>query len=148
MTTVLLRDLGIEPAYPQAQIINTVAMEMLVVALVVEFFLALRATLSVDKPSRLQHLFEMAQDFVGEQAHGVIGHDYQRYVPYAMAVGLFILFSNLLGLIPAFASPTASLSIPLACAIFTFLYYQFQWIRHHKFHYYKQFVGPVWPLAP
>src|SRR5260370_3292453 len=90
----------------------------------------------------------MAQDFVGEQAHGVIGQDYQRYVPYAMAVGLFILFSNLLGLIPGFESPTASVSIPLGCAIVTFLYYQFQGIRHHKFHYYKQFVGPVWALAP
>ncbi len=148
MTTSLLRHLGIEPAYPQAPINNTVAMEMFVVALLLAFFLALRATLSVDKPSRLQHLFEMAQDFVAEQAHGVIGHDYQRYVPYAMAVGLFILFSNLLGLIPGFESPTASVSIPLGCAIVTFLYYQFQGIRHHKFRYYKQFVGPVWALAP
>src|SRR5260370_18938610 len=148
MTTSLLRHLGIEPAYPQAPINNTVAMEMLVVALLLAFFLALRATLSVDKPSRLQHLFEMAQDFVAEQAHGGIVHDYQRYVPYAMAVGLFILFSNLLGLIPRLESPNSSVSIPLGCAIVTFLYYQFQGIRHHKFHYYKQFVGPVWALAP
>src|SRR5260370_32406460 len=110
---------------------------MLVVALLLAFFLAPRATLSVDKPSRLQHLFEMAQDFVGEQAHGVIGHDYQRYVPYAMAVELFSLFSNLLVLILVFESPTARVSIPLGCAIVTFLSYQFQGILHHLFHYYN-----------
>src|SRR5260370_35769815 len=121
---------------------------MLVVALLLAFFLAPRATLSVDTPSRVQDLFEKAEDFVGEEANGVIGHDYQRYVPYAMEVGLFILSSNLLGLIPGFESPTASVSIPLGCAIVTFLYYQFQGIRHHKFRYYKQFVGPVWALAP
>lgn len=147
MTTSLLRHLGIEPAYPQAPINNPVAMEMLVVALLIAFFLAVRATLSVDKPRGLQHLAEIAQEFVGEQAHAVIGHDYQRYVPYAMALGFFILFCNLLGLIPGFESPTASPSIPLGCALVTFVYYHFHGIRHHKFHYYKQFVGPVWPIA-
>src|SRR5260370_39000177 len=90
MTTSLLRHLGIEPAYPQAPINNTVAMEMLVVALLLAFFLALRATLSVDKPSRLQHLFEMAHYFAGDQAHGLIGYDYHRDVPHRMPVAHLI----------------------------------------------------------
>lgn len=148
MITSLLRHLGIQPAYPAAPISNTVAMELLVIALLLAFFIAVRATLSVERPSGLQHLVEIAQDFVGEQAHAVIGHDYQRYVPYAMAVGYFILFSNLLGLIPSFESPTARPSVPLGCALVTFFYYHFQGIRHHKWHYYKQFVGPVWAMAP
>jgi|SRR5215475_2794005 len=147
MTTSFLRHLGIQPAFPDAPISNAVAMELLVLALLMIFFVAIRATLSVDKPSRLQHLAEMAQEFVGEQAHSVIGHDYQRYVPYAMAVGLFILFSNLLGLVPSLESPTVSPVVPLGCALVTFVYYHIQGIRHHKLHYYKQFVGPIWPLA-
>jgi F-type H+-transporting ATPase subunit a len=148
MTTSWLRHLGIRPAFPDAPISNAVAMELLVVALLIVFFLAVRATLSVDKPRGLQHLVEMTQDFVGEQAHSVIGHDYQRYVPYAMAVGFFILLSNVLGLVPSFESPTVSPTVPLGCALVTFVYYQFEGIRHHRWHYYKQFVGPVWVLAP
>lgn len=144
----LLHLLHIQPAYPQAPITNAVAMELLVVVLLLAFFLAIKASLSVEKPSALQHLAEVAQDFVSEQAHAVIGHGYERYVPYAMAVGFFILFSNLLGLIPSFESPTASPGIPLGCALVTFFYYQFHGIRHHKLHYYKQFVGPVWWMAP
>src|SRR5262252_8665853 len=148
MTTSFLRHLGIQPAFPDAPISNAVAMELLVVALLIVFFLAVRATLSVDKPRGLQHLVEMTQEFVGEQAHSVIGHDYQRYVPYAMAVGYFILIGNLLGLIPTLESPTASPSVPLGCALVTFAYYHYHGIRQQGWHYVKQFVGPVPAMAP
>ncbi len=145
--TFLLRHLGIEPAYPAAPITNTVAMEILVVSLLIAFFLAVRATLSVESPGGLQHIVEMAQEFVSDQAHGVIGHGYQRYVPYAMAVGFFILLSNLIGLVPGFESPTASPTVPLGCALVTFFYYHFHGIRQQGWHYIKQFLGPVWYLA-
>ena len=147
-TTSLLRHLHIEPAHASAPITNAVAMELVVIALVIAFFIAVRSSLSVEKPSRVQHLAEIAQEFVGDQAQAVIGHDYQQYVPYAMAVGYFILFSNLLGLIPGFESPTAAATIPLGCALVTFFYYHYHGIRQHKLDYYKQFVGPVWALAP
>jgi F-type H+-transporting ATPase subunit a len=146
--TFLLRHVGLEPSYPAAPITNTVAMEILVVLILLAVFMAVRATLSVESPGGLQHIMEMAQEFVGEQAHGVIGHGYERYVPYAMAVGFFILLCNVIGLVPGFESPTASPSVPLGCAIVTFVYYHFHGIRHHGWHYIKQFLGPVWPLAP
>jgi F-type H+-transporting ATPase subunit a len=146
--TFLLRHLGLQPSYPAAPITNTVAMEILVVLILIAVFIAVRATLSVESPGGLQHIMEMAQEFVGEQAHAVIGHDYERYVPYAMAVGFFILLSNVIGLVPGFESPTASPSVPLGCAIVTFVYYHFHGIRHHGWHYIKQFLGPVWLLAP
>jgi F-type H+-transporting ATPase subunit a len=146
--TSLLRSLGIEPAHPAAPINNTVAMEVLVVVLLIAFFVIVRVRMSVDRPRGLQHIVEVLQEFVGEQAHGVIGHGYERYVPYAMALGYFILLSNLLGLVPGFESPTASPVVPLGCAVVTFFYYHFHGIRHHGGHYYKQFIGPVWALAP
>src|SRR5262249_35766129 len=122
LTTALLHHLGINPTYPLAPIPNFVAMEILVVLILLAFFIAVRASLSVEKPGGLQHLAEMAQEFVGEQAHAAIGHSYQRYVPYAISVGFFILIGNLLGLVPGFESPTASPSVPLGCALVTFAY--------------------------
>jgi len=143
----LLHALGIQPAYPRAPISNAAAMEALVVLLLLAFFLFVRARMSVDKPGGMQHIVETVEEFVAEQAHGVIGHGYERYVPYALAVGYFILLSNLLGLIPGFESPTASPAVPLGCALVTFIYYHFHGIRTHRAHYIKQFLGPKWWLA-
>jgi F-type H+-transporting ATPase subunit a len=148
MTTSLLRHLGIQPVYPDAPITNPVAMETLVVLLLLVFFLAVRASFSVEKPGGLQHLMEAVQEFVAEQAHGVMGHGYERYIPYAITILFFILLSNLLGLVPGFESPTASPAVPLGCALLTFVYYHFHGIRVQRHRYIKQFIGPVWALAP
>jgi F-type H+-transporting ATPase subunit a len=144
----LLHAVGVKPAYPSAPITNPVAMEILVVLILLAFFLAVRASMSVDKPGGLQHLVEATEEFIADQAHGVMGHGYERYIPYAVAIGFFILLGNLLGLVPGFESPTASPAVPLGCALLTFVYYHFHGIRTHKLGYIKQFIGPVWALAP
>jgi F-type H+-transporting ATPase subunit a len=146
--TALLHALGFPPAYPNAPITNAAAMEILVVLLLLLFFIVVRMRLSVENPGGLQHMVETVEGFVAEQAEGVMGHGYERYVPYAVALGYFILLGNLLGLVPGFESPTANPVVPLGCAVVTFIYYHFHGIRTHKLHYVKQFVGPVWALAP
>jgi F-type H+-transporting ATPase subunit a len=65
-----------------------------------------------------------------------------------MALGLFILLCNLIGLIPGFESPTATPAVPLGCAVTSFVYYQVQGIRKHRLAYIQQFIGPMLPLAP
>ena len=146
-TTALLSHLGFHPAHPSAPISNTMAMEVFVCLLLILFFLVVRARLSVENPGGLQHLVEMTNEFINEQADQVIGHGYERYVPYLTALGYFILIGNLLGLVPGFESPTADVSVPLGCALTTFAYYQFHGIRHHGWRYIKQFLGPVGGLA-
>ena len=148
LVTAMLRQFGIEPQYPAAPISNAVAMELLVFALLVLFFLMVRARLSVENPGGPQHIVEMLQDYISDQASEIIGHDYKRFIPYVMALGYFILVSNLLGLIPGFESPTANVVVPLGCALCTFVYYQFHGIRQHGVHYIKQFLGPVPLLIP
>ena len=50
-----------------------------------------------------------------------IGHGGERFVPYIVAVFFFILFCNLLGLIPWGASPTGNVSVTAALAVVTFV---------------------------
>jgi F-type H+-transporting ATPase subunit a len=145
--TALLHLFGVEPKYPNAPITNFVAMELLVLALLVVFFLIVRARLSVDKPGNMQHVVEMLQEYVSTQASDIIGHDYKPFVPYVMAIGYFILLANLIGLVPGLESPTANPAVPLGCALCTWVYYHYHGIRHHGFGYIKQFLGPVWWLA-
>jgi len=146
--TGLLRTLHIEPNYPAAPITNGFAMELLVFLFLIVLFLTVRSRLSVDKPGALQHLFEGANGFVQGQSHEIIGHHSEGYTPFLVALGFFILFCNLIGLIPGFESPTATPVVPLGCAICSFVYYQTQGFKHAGIAYLKHFAGPMPVLAP
>jgi F-type H+-transporting ATPase subunit a len=136
------------PENPNAPFNNTVAMEILVVALLIVFFLLIRSRLSVEKPGGLQHTAEMLDEFIAGQSEGIIGHDSEKYTPFLASVFVFVFISNLIGLIPSLESPTAVWATTLGCAVVAFIYYNAQGIREHGLRYFKQFIGPVWWLFP
>jgi len=146
--TALLHSLGITVKHPSEPIPNYVAMQILVALLLVLLFLIVRSRLSVEKPGGLQHIMESLDGFVSDSSHEIIGHDYERYVPYISILGLFIISCNLLGLVPFFETPTGVPSVPLGCAIVTWIYYHYHGIRTNGAGYIKHFLGPVWWLAP
>jgi F-type H+-transporting ATPase subunit a len=146
--TAFLNALHVHPAYPEAPITNAFAMELLVFVVLIAYFILVRVSLNVEKPAAVQHLAEMTHEFVSDQGEQIIGHGFERFVSYLTALFLFILLSNLLGLIPGLESPTANVVVPLGFAILTFLYYHFHGVRANGFAYIKQFLGPVWWLYP
>jgi F-type H+-transporting ATPase subunit a len=139
----VLTSIGIHPQHPQTPISNSFAMEIVVSLIMITFFLLVRSGLSVDSPGPLQHVAEGIEGFAGNMAHEVIDHGYERYVPYLVVLGMFILLSNLLGLVPGFESPTAVPIVPLGCAIVTWVYYHYHGIREQGgWGYFKHFIGP------
>jgi F-type H+-transporting ATPase subunit a len=146
--TALLIALGVHPHHENAPISNMVAMELLVFLALAVYFLLVRMSLSVEKPAPLQQVAEFFDGFIKNQSHELIGHGYETFTSFLVPLGLFILLGNLLGLVPGFEAPTADPSVPLGCAIVVFVYYHMHGIRKHGFGYIKQFIGPVWWLAP
>ncbi len=144
----LLGAFHVHPKYPQTPISNSFAMELLVFAILIVYFLIVRMTLSVEKPGGFQHMAEMTNEFVADQGEQIIGHGSERFVSYLTALFLFILLSNLMGLVPGLESPTADVVVPLGFALTTFLYYHYHGIRANGAAYIKQFLGPVWWLYP
>ena len=144
----LLLALGIHPKHPATPISNSFAMEVMVALLLLSFFTAVRLRLSVDQPGALQNTMEWIEGFVGNMAQEIIGHHYPPYHSYLVILGLFILTSNLIGIIPSFESPTAVPVVPLGCALLTWFFYHFQGLRTNGFGYFKHFMGPVWWLSP
>jgi F-type H+-transporting ATPase subunit a len=146
----LLLALHIHPKYPAHPISDSFAMEVLVFLFLTLFFLAARMRLSVDSPGALQHVVEGIEGFIGDMAQETIGGPhYQRYVPYLVTLGLFILVANLLGLVPGLESPTGVPIVPLGCALVTWFYYHYHGVRENGVvGYLKHFMGPVWWLAP
>ena len=144
----LLAALHITPVYAAAPITNAVAMELLVFLLLLAYFVAVRLSLSVETPNGVQHLAEMTHEFVADQAEQIIGHGFERFVGYLTALFLFILLSNLMGLVPGLESPTAQVTVPLGLAVCTWCYYHFHGIRVNGVGYIKNFMGPVWWMSP
>jgi F-type H+-transporting ATPase subunit a len=134
---------------PAAPITNFFAMELLVVLILLALFIWARTRISVDSPGALQHVFELAEEFVNHQSEEIIpAHGTEQFTPFLVALGLFILISNLIGLIPGFVSPTATPAVPLGLAIVTWFYYHFNGIKKQGIGTYaKHFMGPVWWLA-
>jgi len=136
-----------QPAQPRPWA-DFVVMQLVVVLLLAVVFAILRPRLSSDKPGALQHIFEMIYEFVNGQAEDQVGHDAHKYLAYFGTIFLFILTCNLIGLIPAFESPTMNASVTCGCALATFFYYHLMGVRANGFGYIKHFMGPMVLLAP
>jgi F-type H+-transporting ATPase subunit a len=146
--TGLLEMLHLHPHHPQAPIPNSVAMEVLVCLFLIVMFFIVRFGLSVDRPGALQHVFELVVGFIEQQSHEIIGPHSEAHTPFLVSLALFILFCNLIGLVPGFESPTAVPIVPLGCALVAFFYYQAQGFKHSGIKYLAHFAGPMPALAP
>jgi F-type H+-transporting ATPase subunit a len=128
---------------------NYVVMELLVALIIVVLFAMLRPRLSADNPGNFQHVFEIVYKFVHGESEDQVGHEGPHYIAYFGTIFIFILFMNLIGVIPGFESPTMSPSVPLGCAAATFIYYNLVGIRVNGVgKYIAHFAGPMPLLAP
>ena len=122
---------------------NSVVMEILVVTLLVVTVAILRSQLSVDKPGKLQHIFEMLHEFFTTTVREVGIHHGEKYIPYIGTLFVFILSMNLIGIVPAFESPTMSAWVPAGLAIVTFIYFNAMGFAAQGIKYFAHFAGPV-----
>jgi F-type H+-transporting ATPase subunit a len=143
----VLNAINLRPGDPRNPWTDWMVCEILVVLFAVVFFAVLRSRLSVDRPGKTQHVMEVLYDFVHASSEEVVGHEGPRYLAFFGTIFIFILFMNLIGLIPGFDSPTMYPMVPLGLAVCTFLFYHFTGIREHGAGYIKQFLGPFWWLA-
>src|ERR1051326_7839678 len=128
---------------------NFITMQILVAAIIIVVFAYLRPRLSMDRPGKTQHLFEVIYTFLRDEAQSSIGHEGPRFLSFLGTLFIFILFCNLIGIIPGFESPTMNPSVPAGCAVLVFIYYNFMGFKQQGvLKYMAHFAGPVWWLAP
>ena len=134
-----------DPAHPWE---NWLTMEILVVAIIMVLFAILRSRLVVENPGKLQLTFEALYKFLSGQAHDALDHGSSKYLPFIGTLFIFILFMNLIGIIPGFESPTMTPVVPCGIAVSVFLYYNYMGVREQGIgKYLAHFAGPVWYLA-
>ncbi|MCJ7503741.1 MAG: F0F1 ATP synthase subunit A [Acidobacteriia bacterium] len=146
--TAMLVKIGLPPADPARPIPNYVAMEILVILVILGGALLLRRRLSVEDAGRFQQAAEVVVEFTQGLVDDIIGPGGRRYVAMLATLGIFILLSNLLGLIPTLQTPTAHYQVTAGCAVAAFLYYNFHGFRHHGvLGYLKHLCGPMMGIA-
>ncbi len=134
-----------DPAHPWT---DWMVCEVIVALFIVVFFGWMARRYSVDRPGKVQHVLELSYEFFRASTEEVVGHGGIKYLAFFGTIFVFILFMNLIGLVPGFESPTMYPMVPLGLAVVTFLFYHFTGIKEHGPAYIKQFLGPMLWLAP
>ena len=96
----------------------------------------------------LRNFLELVIEMVMKFLDDIIGHRGREFLPLIGTLALFILFSNLLGLIPGFLPPTDNLNTNVACALVVFFATHYYGLKTHGIKYLRHFLGPVLWLSP
>lgn len=127
-------------------ITNTVTTTWIIMLVLVVLSVVLTRSLQM-VPGTFQQIGEMVMEGIHWLVDNTMGEDKRRFAPYIMALSLFILISNLMGLI-AVRHPTADLNTTFALAGITFLLVQYHGLRSKGFGYIKGFFQPLPFLVP
>lgn len=114
-----------------------------------------------DEGVTLRNVTEVVVDALASLARDIMGEDWRTYFPLVGTMFVFILVSNLMGLVPGLGGATSDVNTTTAWAVISFGFYNWIGIRKHGVWYVNQFLGPsffevklfgrqihVRPLAP
>jgi F-type H+-transporting ATPase subunit a len=101
-------------------ITNSAVYMMLAVLMILSLFFISTAKQSVI-PGRLQSLAEMSYEFVTNMLNENVGKEGKKYFPFVASVFFFILFGNLIGMIPYSFTFTSQLIVTFGLAALVFL---------------------------
>ncbi|HLI12961.1 MAG TPA: F0F1 ATP synthase subunit A [Alphaproteobacteria bacterium] len=125
---------------------------LMVIALVLTtLFLVVGMRRQALVPSRWQSLAEISYEFIANLLRDTIGNEGKRYFPIVFTIFMFVLFGNLLGLMPYSFTFTSHIIVTFALAICVFIAVTLLGIARHGLHFTTFFVPPgvspaLWPL--
>lgn len=101
-------------------------------------------------PGRLQALTETAYEFVYELVTGQVGDEGRKFFPFVFALFMFVLFGNLLGMLPYAFTFTSHIVVTFALAMVVFVLITVVGIMLHGMHWFSYFLpeGAPKALAP
>lgn len=99
-------------------------------------------------PAKTQNLFELIISGIEEFMVENTGEEGRWLLPLAATVFIYVFVGNLIGLVPGFFPPTASINTTLSCALVVVVFTHIIGIKYHGAKYIKHFLGPVWWMSP
>lgn len=131
---------GLDVSYTNSALFMTIAV-ILITSLLV---LGMRRGALV--PGRLQSIAEISYEFVADMVETNAGHGAEPYFPFVFTLFMFVLFSNLLGLIPYSYTVTSQIIVTFALAAIVFIGVTIIGIVKHGTHFLRLFVPEGVPI--
>lgn len=102
-------------------------------------------------PTRMQSMAEISYEFVANLLRDTVGNEGKKYFPIVFTIFMFVLFGNLLGMVPYSFAFTSHIIVTFALAICVFIGVTILAIAKHGVHFASFFVPPgvsklLWPL--
>lgn len=119
---------------------------VVMIILIVLGFLASKGASLV--PTKVQNVMEIIVSALEEFTIDITGEEGRWLFPLLATIFLYIFTCNIIGLIPGFYPPTASLNTTLSCALVVVIFTHVIGIKYHGVKYIKHFLGPVWWMVP
>ena len=120
---------------------------MVIAVLAITFFLTMSMRRRSLVPGRWQSLAELSYEFIAGMVRDNVGSEGRRYFPFVFSLFMFILFANMIGLIPFSFTPTSHIIVTFAMAIFVFVGVTAVAIIRHKLHFLSFFLPPGVPVV-
>ena len=99
-------------------------------------------------PTKVQNLFEIILGGIEDFMVDITGDEGRWLFPLVATIFIYIFICNLIGLIPGFFPPTASLNTTASCALVVVIFTHIIGVKYHGVKYIKHFMGPVWWMVP
>ena len=95
-----------------------------------------------------RNFVELLADGLANMIVDTMGPRGKEFILIVGTLAIFILFNNISGLVPGFLPATDNVNTTFACSFTVFFLTHYYGFKEHGFKYLKQFVGPMWALAP
>ena len=127
------------------------SLAMLITVLSISLFLVVGMSRGRLVPGRWQSMAELSYEFVAGLLKETVGNEGRRYFPWIFTLFMFILFGNLLGMIPSAFTFTSHIVVTFAMALAVFVFVTLLAIFKHGIRFFGFFVPPgapklMWPL--
>tara|TARA_Y100001970_G_scaffold293977_1_gene445276 strand:- start:13912 stop:14661 length:750 start_codon:yes stop_codon:yes gene_type:complete len=140
----------IEVAGNDISFTNSALMMVIAVALICLLMLAGTRRRAII-PSRWQMVAEICYEFVANLIRDTVGNEGRKYFPFIFTLFMFILFGNMLGMVPYSFTFTSHIAVTFAMAMVVFTGVTILGLSKHGMHFFTLFVPPgvpmwMWPL--
>src|SRR5438477_7324760 len=122
------------------------ALLMTIVVVLITALVMLSTRRAALVPGRWQSVTEMLYEFVADMVDTNAGHGARDFFPFVFTLFMFILFSNLLGLVPYSFTVTSHIIVTFALAAVVFVGVTIVGIVKHGFHFLRLFVPEGVPV--
>jgi len=119
---------------------------MILTVIAVTFFLTLSIRRRGMVPGRWQSLAELSYEFIAGMVRDNVGPEGRAFFPFVFSLFMFILFANLIGLIPYSFTFTSHIIVTFALAVFVFLGVTVVAVIRHKHRFFSYFMPPGVPV--